>query len=150
METSLRLGDSLQEENEQLRKCCAQQTGAHRMDYGSIAFLFSYLRKRPDTYRQKEIHSTGLNPILVHLAPNPAGGLFATEMITQGACIHTKIPKLVGWRKNILPIAYTVEVFEVMKIFKQPFCNITFVEQQKKKSASSLNPCRHRTFMSLF
>jgi hypothetical protein len=61
-------------------------------------------------------------------------------MITQGACIHTKIPKLVGWRKNILPIAYTVEVFEGMKIFKQPFCNITFVEQQKKKKCKQPQP----------
>jgi hypothetical protein len=87
-----------------------------------------------------EVHSTGLEPILDHLAPNPTKGLFATEMITQGACIHTKIPKLVGWRKNILPIAYTVEVFEGMKIFKQPFCNITFVEQQKKKKCKQPQP----------
>jgi hypothetical protein len=71
-------------------------------------------------------------------------------MIIQGAYIHTKIHKLVGWRKNILPTAWTAEVLEVMKIFKQPFCNITFVEQQKKKSASSANSCHHRTFMLLF
>jgi hypothetical protein len=48
---------------------CYRQTGVHRMGCGSTAFLFSYLRKRPDTYRQEEIHSIGLNPILDHLGP---------------------------------------------------------------------------------
>lgn len=65
METSLRLGDSLHDENEQLRVCCAEQTGVHKMDCGITAFLSSYLRKRPDTYRHNDIHSTGLD----HLAP---------------------------------------------------------------------------------
>ena len=61
MATSLRLGDSLHDENEQLRGCCAEQTGVHRMYCESTAFLSSYLRKQPHTYRHNDVHSTGLD-----------------------------------------------------------------------------------------
>jgi hypothetical protein len=125
----------------------------------AFAFVSPYLRKRPHTYRHKDIHSTGLEPALNHPAPiqmNPqlsviAGciqackrqlkrDLFATKWIMQGACIPYKNPKLVGWRKNILALTDTAELFGMMKIFKQPFCKITqrlLSERRSKAEAAS-------------
>jgi hypothetical protein len=125
----------------------------------AFTFVSSYLRKRPHTYRHKDIHSTGLEPVLNHPASiqmNPqlsviAGciqvckrqlkrDLFATKRISQGVCISYKNSKLVGGRKNILAFTDTAELFEMMKIFKQPFCRITqrlWSKRRRKVEAAS-------------
>jgi hypothetical protein len=118
----------------------------------AFTFVSSYLRKRPHTHRHKDIHSTGLEAVLNHPASiqmNPqlsviAGciqvckrqlkrDLFATKWISQGVCISYKNLKLVGWRKNILAFTDTAELFEMMKIFKQPFCKITQRSLSKRR-----------------
>jgi len=134
MEIFLRLGDSLHDKNEQLRECCAEQTGVHRMYYGSIAFLSSYLRKRPDTYRHDDIHSTGLDH-LASIQLNPQLSVYKriptiTRSIRNGndhtkVCVFIQKSQVGGLAKEHISNSGTVELFEVMKIFKQPFCNIT-------------------------
>src|SRR5271155_5417589 len=64
---------------------------------GSTAFLSSYLRKRPDTYKTRRKYTRQVyNRFQTTWVLSQLEAKFATEMITQGACSHTQIPKA-GW-----------------------------------------------------